>query len=411
MLLKKMPTFPGKVIFPAAVIAGSLLAAQAASAQTIGDIFVIDMENHNFTQPGTYTNTQALLNNPAALYETSLITPGNVNAAQTSYAINYHNVASGIHPSEPNYLWQEAGTNFGVLTDNPPYGSGGNNQNTTQHLTGLLQSAGISWKSYQEDSNINPATGAVLPQNQWTVPLNPVSGSYSGTIVNAYNGSQQYDFEPKHDGSLYFTDTNGGNNATTSNPEISHYAPLQQLTSDLNTSSVARYNLITPDLFNDAHSALPGGFTYHGTHYTGDAAEIAQGDNFLSQIIPQIQASAAYKNNGMIDIWWDETEGGDTSAYTLSNIVLSPLAKGNAYQSTRGYTHSSDLKTYQEILGVRASGGGFLGDANTPATSDFSDEFRTGIILSAPEPSPFIGLGFFAVGLAGILLKARRQAA
>jgi len=393
-----------------AVCAGSLFAAHAAFAQTVGDVFVIDMENHNFTQPSSYTGTEALANNPAAPYMNSLITPGNPNAAQTSYASNYTNVAAGIHPSEPNYLWQEAGTNFGVLNDNQPFGVGGTNQNTTQHLTGLLQAAGISWKSYQEDADINTTTGAVLPSSQWTVPLTNTSGTYSGT--NAYNGSNQYNFAAKHDGSLFFTDTNGGNDATTGNPEIPHYDPLQQLTSDLNTNSVASYNLITPDQFNDGHTALTGGFTYLGTHYTGDSANIAQADNFLSQIIPQIQASAAYKNNGLIDIWWDETEGGDTSAYTLENIIISPLAKGNAYDSTLSYTHSSDLKSFQELFGVSAQGGGFLGDANNPATNDFSDMLKAGALgpAAVPEASTSISFGVLTfLGLAGFIVKARKR--
>jgi hypothetical protein len=37
-------------------------------------------------------------------------------------------------------------------------------------------------------------------------------------------------------------------------------------------------------LYNDMHTALNGGFTYNGVHYTGDAANIAQGDNFLSKV-------------------------------------------------------------------------------------------------------------------------------
>ena len=44
-------------------------------------------------------------------------------------------------------------------------------------------------------------------------------------------------------------------------------------------------------------------------------------------------ASQAYKNNGAIVIWFDETEGGEHHL-TLPEIVISPLAKGNAYNST-----------------------------------------------------------------------------
>src|SRR5262249_3588706 len=59
----------------------------------IGDVFVIDMENHNLTQPASVTSPQQLLGNPAAAYLNSLMTPGDPNAAQTSFATNYYNAA------------------------------------------------------------------------------------------------------------------------------------------------------------------------------------------------------------------------------------------------------------------------------------------------------------------------------
>jgi hypothetical protein len=89
-------------------------------------------------------------------------------------------------------------------------------------------------------------------------------------------------------------------------------------------------------------------------------------------------ASRAYKNNGAIFIWFDETEHGDSTNFTLPLVVISPLAKGNAYDSTLTYTHSSDLKTMEELFGVYGPGGAFLGDANNPATNNLSDLFVTG---------------------------------
>jgi len=379
-----------------------------ASAGEIDDVFYIDMENHNLTQPSSVTSPQQLQGNVAAPYLNSLMTPGNPNAAQTSWASNYYNVAPGVHPSLPNYLWQEAGTNFGVANDNQPFGPGGVNQGDALNLSGLLQAKGISWKSYQEDTDINTQTGKVLPTSQWTVPLNNFSGTFtSGT--NAYNGSNQYNFATKHDGQLYFNATNGGNDTTTSNPLASHYAPLQQLQTDLANNTVARYNLITPDQFNDMHSALSNGFTYHGTHYTGGQAAVAQGDNFLSIIVPMIMNSAAYKNGGAIVIWYDETEGGDTKQFTLPEIVISPLARGDAYDSTLTYTHSSDLKTMEELFGVYNPDGSFLGDANTPGTNDLSDLFvAAGSVV--PEPSSLVLYAIGAACLAGWHWGRRKRA-
>jgi hypothetical protein len=393
--------------------AATVALAASAQAQQLGDVFYIDMENHNLTQPSSVTSPQQLLGNPAAPFLNSLMTPGNPNAAQTSFASNYQNVAPGIHPSEPNYVWQEAGR-AGPLNDADPFP---NNIVNAPNLSALLESkfGASGWKSYQEDINLVPGSGTinqpgansltstVAQQSQWTVPTSSFSGT-SPNYTNPYNLSHQYNFAPKHDGQLFFTATNGGSatapNFSPSNPQAQFYAPLQQFSADLATNNVARYSLITPDQFNDMHTGLTNGFTYNGLHYTGDQAGIAQGDNFLSMIVPQIMASQAYKNNGVIVIWFDETEGGDTSAFTLPEIVISPLAKGNAYTNNILYTHSSDLRTLQELFGVFGPGNTFLGDAAN--ATDLSDLFVPGAIPSAvPEPSTwammllgFCGLGF-----------------
>lgn len=389
-----------------------MLSPLPAQAQ-IGKVFVIDMENHNFTQPSGVSSPLPIKNNPAAPFMNALITPGNPLAAQVSWASNYH--STGTHPSLTNYLWQEGGSNFGVFNNNEPYTSGGGNGTggtnlSETHLTGLLQNAGISWKSYQEDIDLvfagGMATSTVLPQGQWTVPLTNQSGT-SAAYTNAYNGSHQYDYATKHNGTVYFSDTNGGYDQTPANPLAVHYAPLQQLSADLSAGTAAAYNLFTPDQFNDGHTPLVGGFDYLGTHYTGDGSNIAQADNFLSLLVPQIMASDDYKNNGVILIWWDETEGGDSADFTLYETLISPLAKGSGFESALNYTHSSDLKTMQEIFNVRNASGQFLGGANAPTTNDFADMFKPGTALTfapagsaAPEPAAgaFLLMGLLLLG-------------
>jgi len=149
----------------------SALFGSSASASDIKTVFVIAMENHNWTQPANefIGSIQQVYQNPNAPFINSLvngtafavINGSVVNiSSQVSYASAYHNVLatpSGnnphIHPSEPNYLWAEAGTNFGVFNDNDPY-TGGTNQNTTQHLSGLLQQAGIAWGRIRKTSTL-----------------------------------------------------------------------------------------------------------------------------------------------------------------------------------------------------------------------------------------------------------------
>ena len=399
-------------MFKPIALGAALFVATSAHAADIKTVFVIALENHNFTQPSSYTGTEQLLGNPAAPYINSLVTPGNPNAAMVSYASNYTNVppqmANPVHPSEPNYVWSEAG-----YAGAPPYNDADpypNNIVNTPSLSATLQAKGDSWKSYQEDTDLatvgGQLTNTVLPASQWTVPLTSNSGT-SSAYTNPYNGSNQYNYATKHNPQVFFTATNGGNNPTPSNPEAKYYAPLQQLKTDLTNNTTAQYNWITPDQFNDMHTALTGGFTYNGIAYTGDSAHIAQGDNFLSIIVPMIEASQAFKNDGAIVIWNDETEGdgASTAGFTSTEIVISPLAKGNAYTNNVNYTHSSDLRTWQEVFGISpAQGTPWLGGAGNAI--NLSDLFVTGAV---PEPATWAMMivGFGLVG--GVMRRGAKS--
>ena len=399
----------------------ALLVATSAQAQQIGDVFYIALENHNFTQPSTVPagTPQQLSGNPAAPYLNSLVTPGNPNAANVSFAGNYQNVSPNQHPSEPNYVYQVAGLT-GPLNDNDPYPS---NIVNAPNLGQIMAAKGETWRSYQEDVDQVPTSGSVnqpaansltstvAPKNQWTVPTTSFSGT-STAYTNPYNGSDQYNYAVKHNPFPFFTATNGGTatapNTSPSNPQSQNYAPLQQLQTDLNDNSVAQFNWITPDQYNDMHSSLNTSFTYKGVTYAAgtDQEAVALGDNFLSIVVPEIEASQAFKDNGVIVIWNDETEGdedvGSTAGFDGTEIVISPLAKGNAYTNNVLYTHASDLVTLQNIFKVAGPGGvdGYLGGAG--GANSLADLFKAGVIPSAiPEPSTWVMMGLGFAGLAG----------
>ena len=154
---------------------------------------------------------------------------------------------------------------------------------------------------------------------------------------------------------------------------------------------MAEYNWITPDQYNDQHSGLTGGIA----GVTGDGGMIRAGDNAVARLVPLIMRSKAYKDGGVIVLWWDESEAtgengdnADDFNHTIGEIVISPLAHANEgglpYASPLNYTHSSDLRTLQEIFHVRATGGGspYLGDAVN--ATDLSDLFEPGVIPSRP---------------------------
>jgi hypothetical protein len=348
-------------------------------------VFVIAMENHNWTQPGSQTSPQQIFQNPAAPFINSLVNGTSGISKQVAFANGYINSGVGVHPSEPNYIWAEAGTNFGVTSDADPYNkttcAPQTVQTTNQHLSAFLTVARKDWKSYQEDTDIDTTSNAVLPQSAWTVPLFSQSGSFTAAPAsNAYNYTKQFNYATKHNPMAFFTDTNGGCNPTPTNPLRLHYAPLQQLALDLADDKVADYNWITPNQYNDQHSTLANGYgQYPNSGSTADSAEIAQGDNFLARVVPLIMASRAYQDHGVIVLWWDESEGGDDAGRTLPFIVISKDAHKNVdgvpYSNTIQYSHSSFLRTMQEIFDVTPRHGfNWLGGA--AGATDLSDLFE-----------------------------------
>src|SRR3984957_9449546 len=105
-------------------------------------VWVIMMENHNWTgdDAGASFGDPDIEDNPLAPYINGTLVKMSAHAEQ------YYN-PPGNHPSQPNYLWLEAGTNFGVVADTQP---GQPQFFTHKHLVRLLEDAGITWRSYAE---------------------------------------------------------------------------------------------------------------------------------------------------------------------------------------------------------------------------------------------------------------------
>ena len=349
-------------------------------------VFVVAMENHNWTQPATQTSPFQEFMNPYAPFINSLVNGTSGISNQVAYATHYINAGVGVHPSEPNYIWAEAGQDFGVNNDDDPYKADctpDTVQNTDQHLSAFIAKARRSWRSYQEDTDVDLTTNTPLPMNMWTSPLVSHSGVFANGL-NSYNYSNQYNYAAKHNPMVYFVDTSGGCNFTTSNTQRLNYAPLQQLALDLQNDQVADYNWITPNQYNDQHSTLTNGYGGPaGTPNKTDNARIAHGDNFLARVVPLIMASKAYKEHGIIVLWWDESEGGDTPDRTLPFMIISKDAHENVnglpFASATEFSHSSTLRTMQEIFDVDPHHGyPWLGGASI--ASDLSALFKPGTI-------------------------------
>jgi phosphatidylinositol-3-phosphatase len=290
--------------------------------QKVKIVFVIMMENKNWTgnDAGASFGDPDLKDNPLAPYINGELFRTSAHPEQ------YYN-PPGNHPSQPNYVWLEAGTNFGVVADTQP----GQPQFFTQkHLVRLLQDAGISWRVYAEPDFGSPVFD--------TCPLD-----FSFLDV-------------EHLAQVYFSDVNDGLNPES--PEcIAHVVPYYNLATDLADHTQARYNIIIPDLCHDGHEGISPCDSQEPADNT------ARGDEWLRKNVPVILQSDAYKNNGALFILWDEAEdSGEFADGPIPMFLLSPLAKGGGkapYSNTIHYSHSSTLKTIQEIFGV----GPLLGDA------------------------------------------------
>ncbi|HWY58004.1 MAG TPA: alkaline phosphatase family protein [Terriglobales bacterium] len=288
------------------------------SSHHIRTVFVILMENHNWTGDGNMD----IKGNAAAPYINKTLLP------MASHAEHFYN-PPGNHPSLPNYLWLEAGTNFGIYNDNPP---SQDHQSTTRHLVTQMEKARVSWRSY--DENIS---GTVCPLVDGG-GIDPDGSPYYGVRHNPF---------------VYFDDVTNHLDRHSANC-IKHVRPFTELARDLNSKNVASYNFITPNVCDDMHDGCAGD-------------PIAHGDRWLSRNLPTILKSSAYQQGGAIFITWDEANSGDGP---IGMIVLSPFAKGHGYSNQVHYTHGSTLRTVQEIFNLKP----FLDDAGHE--SDLKDLFK-----------------------------------
>ena len=222
-------------------------------------------------------------------------------AAHGVLAAGYH--GPYVHPSEPNYLWMTAGQNFGVLDDFDPVK---HPIVSTSHIADQLEAAGLTWKAYAESM-----------------------GEPCGLVSHGR-------YAAKHEPFVYFADINGwdGKQFKPSKRCAEHVVDYSELDKDIASGNVPKYVFITPNLDDDMHDG-----------------SIAHGDLWLSQELPKIMETAAFKNNGVIFLLWDEGGGTFSPGDDPPFIAISPLAKGG-YISNASYDTSSYLQTVRAVLGL-----------------------------------------------------------
>jgi hypothetical protein len=229
-----------------------------------------------------------------------VITPANPTfyALSLEYGRALH-YGTTVHPSLPNYIEMTSGSTWGITDDNDP-----NEQLRvmgTDNIAAQLDAGSIMWRAYMEGMGAPcTMTGA---------------GKYA----------------PRHDPFVYY-------DYLASNPQrcANHVVDFDQTFADDLASGLYRYMWITPNVCNDMHDC-----------------DSSVADTWLAKVVPQIQASDAYKKGGVIFILFDEGSSRAPGAYAnLPVIVVSPGLVKTPLTSTTSFDHTSYLASVEDILGL-----------------------------------------------------------
>jgi hypothetical protein len=106
--------------------------------------------------------------------------------------------------------------------------------------------------------------------------------------------------------------------------------PFTSFAGDL-AGNTPRFSWITPDRCHDTHDC-----------------PVATGDDWLQQTMGQITRSAAWKNNGVLFITWDEDDS--SASNQVLTLVITPNLGHRA--SNKQYNHYSLLATIEDLMGV-----------------------------------------------------------
>jgi hypothetical protein len=323
----------GPIVDPAPILTRQVVAAASPRPEgPLTTVVLIVFENHDWA---------TIKGSPSAPYLNRLLT-----RPDAVFASNAHNVPTTmtLHPSEPNYLWLEAGTNrfpdHVFTTDEAP--SATNVTTSPWHLMTLLQQRGVPWTVYAE--------------------------GISGTSCPIGNAGA---YVAKHNPVVFFQDVAGNPPRPQNAVCQQHVRPASELAPRLAQDAVRGYNLLIPDLCHDMHSNV----------CPGARDPIAQGDAWLAANLPALLAAPVYqRGDALIAITWDEGTRGNQP---IGLILLSPQTKGNGDTNAIEYSHASWVKTVEEIFGLSP----LLGHAADSTTRDLGDFFPAGVPRS-PAATP-----------------------
>ncbi len=307
--------------FAAALLLGAVArpTPSRAGGPPLGHVFVIVLEN---TQYSAVT--------PASMPYLTSVAAGGVSLDQM-YGVD--------HASLTDYIAMTSGHESTALTRadcflynciyEPP---------DDVNIADQLEAAGLTWKGYMESMPSPCAHGT--------------SGNLDPYIVG---------YATRHNPFMYYRSIVGNV------PRCTAFdVPYTDLANDIAANSVPNLSFIVPNTCNDAHDG-------------GANCGLDDADLWLQNNLPSILNSAAFADNGVVIVTFDESIFSDTTGCCgnsqgghIATFVLGPLVSAPGGHSSTPYNHYSLLRTIEDGFGLPC-----LGHACDASISGFGPEVLT----------------------------------
>jgi hypothetical protein len=254
-------------------------------------------------------------------------------------------------------------------------------------LANQLDSDGLTWKGYEEDMGNDPVRDGGITCGH------PVVGAASDPTTTAVAADG---YTTRHNPFMYFhsiIDNTAECNQnvvpmgdTTGTMPVGTPAGVTGLVTDLaSVATTPNFSFITPNLCDDGHD-----YPCTNTTGAGQGGGSAVGDvnQWLETWVPIITASPAFKQDGLLEITFDEAEeptldttvccgetpgpaadGGGNGVSgpgggVVGAVLLSPFVTPGTMMSKTSYNHYSSLASIEDLFGLP-----HLGEAQTVTTT------------------------------------------
>jgi hypothetical protein len=302
---------------------------------------------------------------------------------------NYISIVSGQPPNVQNQADCQIFDNIvgvGTLSGGVETGTGCVFPASVANIGTQLTAKRLNWKAYEEDMGNDP---------------NRETAACGHPALNSRDQTQAAEtgdgYATRHDPFVYFhsvidNQTYCDKHVVALGTTVGTMPPAALrgetgLATDLKKASTTpAFSFITPNLCDDGHD-------YPCTNQPSGSAALADVDSFLSAWVPKITRSPAFRQNGLLEITFDESDGpqSDSTACCgeqpgpgsplpgiagpgggrIGAVLLSPYIRPGS-TTTTAYNHYSSLASWESLLGLSR-----LADAATVSSTFGPDVFTS----------------------------------